>query len=156
DDAAQAAFISAAAEHQTDPAALWEALRAHPAFAVPGMIERTQFALQLDALTNRHLPLMDVLQRERGITSMRALFDLGAEDLKTIVSRPDVGVPDATPGADAAERLANYVTGLTTHLQFAFPTETVIRALASAPADAVGGEATRRALTLVLTAATSE
>jgi hypothetical protein len=156
DDGAQAAFVRVAAEHQGDPAALWQALRAHPAFAAPGMIERTQFALQLDALTNRHLPLMDVLQRDRGITSTRALLDLGADDLKAIVSRPDVGVPDGTPGADPAERVANYVTGLTTHLQFAFPTETVTRALASAPAEAVGGEATRRAVTSALTVATSE
>lgn len=156
DPARQAALLRAAAGRQADPAALWERLRADPQFAEPGLIERAQFALQLDALTGRHLPLMEALQAERGISSARALLALDPAELQAIVERPTVGVPADAPGDGAEGRAAAYVGALIGQLQQAFPTETVAVTIARAPASAVGGEASQRALSALLGRATSE
>ncbi|SCG63995.1 neuraminidase-like domain-containing protein [Micromonospora humi] len=155
DARAQRALLRAAAGRADDPAAMWRELRADPDFAEPGAIERAQFALQLDALTDRHLPLMTALQRERGIGSAEALLDLGHEELTALVTR--VGLPDGVAvGVDEADRPAVYAAGLLGQAHLAFPTASVARSLAGAPADAVGGEAVRDALPTVLARATGE
>ncbi|MCX4791590.1 neuraminidase-like domain-containing protein [Streptomyces sp. NBC_01221] len=146
--AAQRALLRAAAGRRDDPGALWDALRADPAFAEPGTIERAQFALQLDALTGRHLPLMTALQTEHGVTSARALLDLHPDELTGIVRR--VGVPAGVPGDDEDQRAATYAAGLLGQLHLAFPTASVARAVAAAPAGAIGGAAVQEALTTVL------
>lgn len=156
DNAQQTMLLRAAAGRQADPQALWDGLRANPQFAEPGMLEQAQFALQLDALTSRHLPLMAVLQRERGLASTRALLDLDPAELRAIIARPEVGVPEGTPGENLEQQADAYVSGLVGQLHHAFPTETIARAIADAPAEALGGEATRLALGAVLANATSE
>ncbi|MEV4415280.1 neuraminidase-like domain-containing protein [Catellatospora sp. NPDC049609] len=155
DAQAQRALLRAAAGRGGDPAAMWQELRADPAFAEPGTVERAQFALQLDALTDRHLPLMAALQRERGIGSAEALLDLRHDELTEIVAR--VGLPEAAAaGTDEGERAAVYAAGLLGQVHLAFPTASVARSLAAAPADAVGGAAVRDALPTVLARATGE
>ncbi|GAA1614457.1 hypothetical protein GCM10009679_18540 [Saccharothrix algeriensis] len=155
DAGAQRALLRAAAGRGGDPAAMWQELRADPAFAEPGTVERAQFALQLDALTDRHLPLMAALHRERGIASAEALLDLRHEELTELVTR--VGLPDGvTGGVDEAERASVYAAGLLGQVHLAFPTASVARSLAAAPAGAVGGEAVRDALPTVLARATGE
>jgi peptidoglycan hydrolase-like protein with peptidoglycan-binding domain len=152
----QLALLRAAPGRESNPSALWDNLRANPAFAEPGAIERAQFALQLDALTNRHLPLMTALQREQGVASTRALLDFPKEKLKEIVGRADVGTPEGTPGESPEERVEAYVNGLVSQLQFAFPTETIAKSIAAAPPAQVGGEAAQSAIASVLARATSE
>lgn len=152
----QSVLLRAAAGRGDNPPALWDDLRADPQFAQPGDIERAQFAVQLDALTNRHIPLMQALQREQGLTSTRALLDLDPAELQAIVTRPDVGAPAGTPGDGPEERAATYVAGLVGQLQHAFPTETIAKSLAAAPADIVGGETVQRALSSFLSSATSQ
>ncbi|MES2787201.1 MAG: neuraminidase-like domain-containing protein [Pseudomonadota bacterium] len=156
DEAQQTALLRAAAGREADPPALWAALRAHPAFAEAGAVDRAQFALQLDAVTLGHLPLMEALQQDHGITTMRGLLDIGADGLRATVVRPGIGVPDGMPGANDVERADAYVAGVVDQLQQAFPTETVAKVLASAPAGAVGDEAVHAATVAALSRATSD
>jgi hypothetical protein len=155
EEAQQTALLRAAGGREADPPAMWAALRAHPAFAEAGAVDRAQFALQLDAVTLGHLPLMEALQRDHGITSMRGLLDIGADELRATVIRPGIGVPDGMPGATDDERAEAYVAGVVGQLQQAFPTETVTKVLASAPAGAVGDEAVHAGTIAALSRATS-
>ena len=156
DRAQQLALLAAAKARQDGAPSMWDTLRQHPAFSAPGTVERAQFALQLDALTSRHLPLMSALQGELRVTSTRALLDLGSDRLKAIVTRPDVGVPPDVPGDTPEQRADNFVSAVIGQLQHAFPTETVAKAIARAPADAVGGQAIQAGVTDVLSRATTD
>jgi peptidoglycan hydrolase-like protein with peptidoglycan-binding domain len=156
DETAQTALLQAAAGREADPPAMWAALRAHPAFAEPGAVERAQFALQLDAVTSGHLPLLTALQTEHGVSSARGLLDVDAAALRATVARPDVGTPDGIPGESDAERADAYVTGVLAQVQRAFPTETVAQVVGAAPAEALGGAAVRDGVVAALAAATSD
>lgn len=156
DDAQQVVLLEAAAGRETDPSAMWAALRAHPAFAEPGAIDRAQFALQLDAVTKGHLPLMEALQQEHGITSMRGLLNLGAQDLRATLDREGVGLPAGMPGENDAERADAYVAGVVGQLQVAFPTESTAKVLGSIPAGALGSDATHAGVIATLARATSD
>lgn len=156
DTVQQTALLRAAGGREADPPAMWAALRAHPAFAEVGAVDRAQFALQLDAVTLGHLPLMEALQQDHGITTMRGLLDIGADGLRATVTRPGIGVPDGMPGANDVERADAYVAGVVDQLQQAFPTETVAKLLSSAPAGAVGGAAVHSGTVATLSRATSD
>lgn len=155
DRAQQAALLSAAGRRDDDAPSMWDALRANPAFAAPGVIERAQFALQLDALTARHVPLMSALQQERGVASTRDLLDLGADALKAIVRRENVGVPAFVTGDSDEARADAYVSGVMAQLHMAFPTETVGKLIAAASPDALGGERLRGAAAEAIARATT-
>ncbi|MFE0631569.1 neuraminidase-like domain-containing protein [Streptomyces sp. NPDC058864] len=148
DPAAQRALLRAAAGRQDDPPGFWDALSADPAFAEPGTIERAQLALQLDALTGRHLPLMAALQTEHGITATEDLLELSHEELTALVAR--VGVPPGVPGEDG-QRAEAYAAGLLGQVHQAFPTASVARSVAAAPVESFGGEPVRVAVATVLT-----
>jgi len=156
DDAQQVVLLQAAAGREADPPAMWAALRAHPAFAEPGAVDRAQFALQLDAVTKGHLPLMEALQQEHGITSMRGLLNLGAQDLRATLDREGVGLPAGMPGENDAERADAYVAGVVGQLQVAFPTESTAKVLGSIPAGALGGDAAHAGVIATLARATSD
>jgi peptidoglycan hydrolase-like protein with peptidoglycan-binding domain len=152
----QVALLQAAAGREDDPLALWTALRAHPAFAGAGAVDRAQFALQLDAVTHGHLPLMEALQQEHGITSMRGLLDLDADKLRATIDRPNVGVPAGMPGENDGDRAGAYVTGLLGQLQLAFPTETAARVIDRTPDGAVGDVTVRAGVVAALSRGTSD
>lgn len=156
DEQQQVALLRAAAGRESDPPAMWKALRAHPAFADGRAIDRAQFALQLDALTRGHLPLMETLQQEHGITSMRGLLDLDADTLRDAVKRPGIGVPDGMPGDSDAARADAFVTGVVSQLHLAFPTETVTKVLGKLPIGLVGDDAVHAGTLATLALANSE
>ncbi|MCX5314711.1 neuraminidase-like domain-containing protein [Streptomyces sp. NBC_00154] len=148
DPAAQRALLRVAAGRQDDPRGFWDALSADPAFAEPGTIERAQLALQLDALTGRHLPLMAALQTEHGITATEELLEVSLEELTALVAR--VGVPAGVPGEDG-QSAEVYAAGLLGQVHQAFPTASVARSVAAAPVESFGGEPVRAAVATVLT-----
>jgi peptidoglycan hydrolase-like protein with peptidoglycan-binding domain len=156
DEKQQVALLHAAAGREADPLAMWKALREHPAFAEPGAVDRAQFALQLDAVTNGHLPLMQALQQEHGIKSMRGLLDLDADQLRATIVRPEVGVPGGMPGESDSDRADAYVTGLVGQVQTAFPTETTAKLIDRTPAEVVGGGTVRAGVVAALSRGTSE
>ena len=94
---------------------------------------------------------MATLQSEHGIVAAEDLLDLSREELTEVVTR--VGVPAGTPGADDAQRAQVFAAGLLGQAQQAFPTALAARAVAAAPAGAVGGEPVRAALATVLSRA---
>lgn len=132
--AAQRALLGAAAGRQDDPAAMWDELRAHPAFAEPGAIERAQTALQLDVLTGRHIPTVTALINH-GVRSVR---DLLTVDLAAIVE--ESGVPEGVPGADEPQRAKVFASALSSVVHQAFPTLSVALSVRATPAEAMGGE----------------
>lgn len=155
-DAQRAALVQAAAGRESDPPAMWQALRAHPAFAGTDAVEKAQFALQLDAVANGHLPLIEALQQEHGVTSIRGLLDLDARKLRATVGRANVGVPDGMPGDNDGERADAYVAGLVGQVQLAFPTETVARVVGRAPSGTAAEDEVRDGVVDVLARATGD
>lgn len=145
DPAAQRALLSAAAGRQDDPAAMWDELRAHPAFAEPGAIERAQTALQLDALTGRHVPLVTALI-DHGVRSVR---DLLTVDIAAIVA--DAGAPDGVLGEDDDQRTHTYASALAGLVHQAFPTLSVALAVKATPAEVLGGEEVKTVIADTLT-----
>jgi len=155
DDRAASALLEAAGDHANDAPSMWAALRANPAFAAPGAVERAQFALQLDALTGRHAPLMAALQRDHRIASARELLAFGRDNLAAVVGRGDVGPPPFIAGDNDQARVDAYVNGLMGQLHQAFPTETIADRIARAPDVLLGGAELRDQLASALQAATS-
>ncbi len=151
-----AASQPTATSDASSAAATWTAMRAHPAFARPGAVARAQFALQLDAVTNGHAPLVQALQQKHGITSMRGLLDLDPSKLRATIDRPDVGVPASIPGESAAARADAYVAGINTHVQLAFPTETATKVLGRAAPSVIGDDAVKTGVLAALSRATSD
>jgi hypothetical protein len=156
EDAAQSALLSTFAESRGDSADFWRQLRAKPEFADAGKVERAQFALQLDALTQTHLPLMNVLQSEHGLASTRDLLQFGEHNLRNTLARADVGVPRDVPGANDAERLENYLTSVMGALRLALPTESVAMTMRTAPAEDFGGDSVRDAVGAFFANATTQ
>ncbi|MFN8484246.1 MAG: neuraminidase-like domain-containing protein [Anaerolineae bacterium] len=143
----QAALLRTAAEAGPNAARLWDTLKAAPGFAEEGRIERVQAALQIDTLTQGHVPLMTALQMEHGVTAPRDLLALGEDTLREMVGREDIGVPDGVPGDDGPAKAAAYVASVMGALHLALPTESVARLVGAAPAEAVGDAATQATLT---------
>lgn len=167
DSAQQATMLRAYAENKDDVPKFWEQLRALPEFAEAEKIERVQFALQLDALTQSHVPLMKALQTEHNLKSTRELLDFGEDKLRELLLRPEIGVPVNVP-VDLPEEAAgnedlrrqrqvdNYVTSVMGALQLALPTESVAKVLRDAPATLIGDETTQTALATFFANTTSE
>ena len=76
----QTAFLSAYAENGDRPIEeFWQNLRAQPAFA--NQVDKIQFVLQLGVLTHSHLPLIQALQNNLKVTSIRDLLKLNFDRL---------------------------------------------------------------------------
>jgi peptidoglycan hydrolase-like protein with peptidoglycan-binding domain len=142
----QAVLLKVFAQNRTDPSTFWSKLRGEPEFAAKGKLEAAQFALQLDALTQSHLPLMKVLQAEELLTSTRDLLRLGEEKLRQILNRGDVGVPDDVPGANPTDRRENYLESVMGALHLALPTDSVALSLGRIPSETLGGDDVRDAV----------
>ncbi|MBA2748697.1 MAG: hypothetical protein H0U45_08135 [Tatlockia sp.] len=167
DRAEQATMLRAYAENKGETVKFWEQLRDLPEFAERGKIERLQFALQIDVLTQSHVPLMKALQTEHNLTSTRQLLDFGEDQLRELLLRPDIGVPMNVP-IDLPEQEAgneelrrerqvdNYVAGVMGALQLALPTESVAKVLREVPATQIGDETTQTALNTFFVNATDE
>jgi hypothetical protein len=132
----QATLLALAVNHDGSPEELWTQVRAHPKFQQPGMVDKLQLTLQLGLLTQNHLPLIQALQG-MAITSPRDLAKLDAAAwtnlLNQQVNGQPIGVPAGVPDAPPAEKTTNYVNGIVSTLQAAFPTEAVAQIAAKAP-----------------------
>jgi peptidoglycan hydrolase-like protein with peptidoglycan-binding domain len=152
----QALLLRTFADNKDNSERFWDQLRAQPEFADSGKIERVQFALQLDALTQSHVPLMQALQLDHGLTSTRDLLNFGNDQLRTVLSRPEIGVPGDVPGDTDTQRIDLYVNSVIGALQLALPTESVANIVRNAPAAQVGDETVQSALNTFFSSATSD
>lgn len=101
----------------------WSNLRHHPDFQEPGKVERVQFVLQLAALTQNNLPLMNAMQSRFKSTREMARLDEG--ELKTFIKNSLPDIPEIFPGNKKDEKLELYAGSVVGILQGAFPTEAV-------------------------------
>lgn len=139
----QAAFLTRYANRGDQPIpGFWKELRNQPEFA--SHVDALQLNLQLGVLTQNHVPLMQALTANHGVTSTRDLVKLNTAAWSNLINTPQangqvIGLP---PGVDIAgdtpeEKTKNYVNGLVSVVQTAFPTETVAQLIAGAPAAAI-------------------
>jgi peptidoglycan hydrolase-like protein with peptidoglycan-binding domain len=152
----QSTLLRTFAENNDDPKKFWQRLRDLPEFAEEGKVERVQFALQLDALTSSHVPLMRALQSEHGLKTTRELLDFDDAKLRELLLRPEIGVPVNVPGEGPQEKSDNYIQSVIGALHLALPTESVAKSLREADAVHVGDEVTQAALNTFFAKATTE
>jgi peptidoglycan hydrolase-like protein with peptidoglycan-binding domain len=129
----QAAFLSAYANHDGPIEDFWKTLRVHPDFTEPGVVEKLQLSLQLGALTQNHVPLIEALQSTLQFKSTRDLVKLNTAAWTKLVNQQTVGLPLDVPGTKIEEKTANYVKGIVGVLQAAFPTDVVAQIVTTAP-----------------------
>jgi hypothetical protein len=128
----QDTFLSLYAKHEGPIEAFWSELRQNPDFGTK-TVDELQLTLQLGALTQNHVPLIQELQSTHHVTSTRDLVKLDTTAWTDLVSKQTVGVPPDVPGATPQEKTVNYVNGIVSTLQAAFPTDVVAQIVAKAP-----------------------
>src|SRR5260370_22818241 len=133
----QDTFINLYAEHQGPIQNFWSKLREQPDFKEPGKIEQLQLTLQLDAVTQHHLQLINALQGLHQQGTWQSAHDLTKLDangwMKLINSAGGGSVPPHIPGTTQEEKVANYVSSIKDTLQRAFPTSYVAQNVATSP-----------------------
>jgi hypothetical protein len=118
--------------------AFWQDLRRDPGFQDNG-VEEFQFILQLNLLTQSHLPLMRRLQQMRQNGEVKAIKDLVRLDTKDwvrllgeSVDGQVIGVPAHIPGQDEAEKTEIYARAIAGLVEEAFPTAVLASRLTTA------------------------
>ncbi|MCM3870736.1 MAG: peptidoglycan-binding protein, partial [Pyrinomonadaceae bacterium] len=122
----QAKFVISAARHDGSTEEFWQNLRRDPDFGAE-QVKELQLTMQLGLLAQNHVPLVRELQKRKPsneMTSLRDLAGMEESDWLAMVQRPDVGVPDDVPGANADEKSKNYVSGIVQLMEAAFPSAT--------------------------------
>ena len=130
----QAKFLISAARHDGPTEDFWQSLRRDPDFGTE-KVNELQLTLQLGLLARNHAPLVGELKKRKPageITSLRDLAGMEESDWLAMVHRPDVGVPDDIPGANAEEKSKNYVSGIVQLMETAFPSATAAAKLIKA------------------------
>jgi hypothetical protein len=106
----------------------WQELRQQTDFQPPGVIEKTQFALQVGAFADDKPSLISQIQSTEKYRSMRDLA-LDVDQVQTLAEQMKPEELADQPGLTHEERAANYARQLESKLQFAFPTETLALAI---------------------------
>ncbi|MDR4505818.1 MAG: neuraminidase-like domain-containing protein [Candidatus Scalindua sp.] len=106
----------------------WKNLSKHPDFTEKGLVEEIQFTLQLNTLSQSHLPLIQWLRQRNNKTKFKTVRDLvtleKADWLKMLddkVGGTAVGYPPHITGTDEAEKKNNYATAIFRLVENAFP-----------------------------------
>jgi hypothetical protein len=97
------------------PSALWDAVRKDPELGPH--VSQIQLSIQLTAIARTHMPLVDALQQRA--TSLRDLAKLTNSDWSQLVAR--TGTPPDVPGANDAEKAANYAKTLARTVEVLIP-----------------------------------
>jgi hypothetical protein len=95
------------------------------------LVPQLQFTMQLGVLTLNNPALVTALQATYQPTSLRDLTKLDANALSQVITSQKIPVPDGISGSTDAEKLTNYVNGIVSLLQSAFPTDYVAKRLAA-------------------------
>jgi Tc toxin complex TcA C-terminal TcB-binding domain/Neuraminidase-like domain/Salmonella virulence plasmid 28.1kDa A protein/Putative peptidoglycan binding domain len=119
----QRSFLTRYVQHQGDIEDFWSAVRSDEALS--SSVDTLQFTLQLSALTQNHLPLVQHLQRGRQ-AGLRPLAAFNEADWVNMLNIPvgdrPIGTPPDIPGNTSDEKNQNYARILTRILEDAFPT----------------------------------
>ena len=124
-------FVGAYYNESQEPEAFWNRVATDPMWA--SRANQLKLTVQIGSLTNNHVPLVNAARARPDITKASDLVLLSQNDWKTLVNRPDVGVPPDTPGATAGEKTDNYVQQLMAQVEAAFPTRFFAARLGPSP-----------------------
>lgn len=119
----QATLLHEFANHAGPIEQYWANLHQHPDFQEPGKVEKVQFTLQLNTLTQSNMPLMNAMQNK--FPSTRSMARVAPDELSGFIRQVAPAAPLDVPGATPEEKLALYTDSIVGLLQGAFPTETV-------------------------------
>jgi peptidoglycan hydrolase-like protein with peptidoglycan-binding domain len=119
----QQTLLQSYANHDGTTEQFWDNLRQQETFQEAGKIEKIQYALQLNTLTQSNLHLAEQLQAE--FPSTRSMAQMSPELLTTRLKALSPTAPADFPGDTPAEKLDLYTKSIVGLLQGAFPTETV-------------------------------
>ncbi len=123
----QMTLLQTFANHEGTVNEYWDKLRQHPDFQDQGKVEKVQFTLQLGALTQNNLQLMNAMQNKFQSTRQVARFK--EEELKSLIKQAAPEVPVDFPGGTKEEKLDLYARTIIGIVQGAFPTETVAQVI---------------------------
>ncbi len=119
----QQTLLQSYANHDGTTEQFWDNLRQQETFQEAGKIEKIQYALQLNTLTQSNLHLAEQLQTE--FPSTRSMAQMSPELLTTRLKALSPTAPADFPGDTPEEKLDLYTRSIVGLLQGAFPTETV-------------------------------
>jgi Putative peptidoglycan binding domain len=101
----------------------WSNLRQNNDFQEQGKVEKVQFQLQLNVLTQNNLLLINAMQSKFHSTQEMARLD--QEELKVFIKQGSSDLPANYPGDAKEAKLDLYARRIVGLLQGAFPTETI-------------------------------
>ena len=124
------AFLKAVNEFEgSDFPKFWKKLSKKPEFKdKPELISGIQLTQQLHTLTNFQ-PLVNELQKNRGIKSIEVLVDLDKAEWQEIITAS--GIPDFIEGEDDNAKTERYAEVLENQLNAAFPTQRIRKMIAN-------------------------
>jgi hypothetical protein len=121
-DQLQRSLLNIASTYRGSAQQFWSAhLPAQPGFANrPDLIKKIQLTGQLTKLTGAHLPLLKHLQENRQINVAKDMVGIKEEDWNAILDQ--TGLPDGVPGEDTVAKKKNFIAGVESALNAAYPT----------------------------------
>jgi Neuraminidase-like domain/Putative peptidoglycan binding domain len=119
----QKILLQTYANHDGTTEQFWDNLQQQAEFQESGQVERIQFALQLNTLTQSNLALVEQLQTQ--FQSTRSMAQMPPEVLTNLIKEQVPTPPADFPGDTPEEKLDLYTKSIVGVLQGAFPTETV-------------------------------
>ena len=124
-------FIGRYVRERRGPDAFWQAVETDPAFAD----QRRELidVARLAVLTNKHEPLVAAVHARPDIGQVSDLARLTADDWKSLIGAPGVGVPADTPGATPEEQVDKYAAVILEQVEAAFPTRFFAARLGDGP-----------------------
>jgi hypothetical protein len=125
----QKIFLQAYLTHDGSNNDFWQGLRHDPEFG-DECVEVLQTTLELAALTQNHLPLIEVLQEKQHTGEISSLCDLARydqDDWGALIE--SAGLPESVPGANREEKIKNYARTMMQTIEDAFPTAVIAHSI---------------------------
>jgi len=128
----QTKLLQTFANHERTVKDFWNIIRQDPDFQEQGIVEKVQFTLQLGALTQNNLQLMNKMLNKFQYMRQVALSE--EDELKSFIKDTVVSdVPADFPGDTPEEKIDLYTRSVIGVVQGAFPTETVANIISKVP-----------------------
>jgi hypothetical protein len=124
-------FVGQYLKESQNPSAFWERIAADPVWA--SRAADLKLTVQLGVLTNNHAPLVNAVRNLPNVKKPSDLARLTEEKWKSLVRGQGVGVPAETPGANADEKINNYVKQILDQIEASFPAQVLAARLPASP-----------------------
>jgi hypothetical protein len=111
-------FVGEYLKDSQNPEAFWKRIAEDPVWT--GRAADLKLTVQLGALTNNHVPLVNAVKARPDIKEASDLTRLTEDEWTSLIEQQ--GVPTDTPGADADEKRNNYLRQIVGQVEAAFPT----------------------------------